>query len=1483
MRVPRQIGRYEVGAAIGEGGFATVLKAWDSELESHVAIKVLHADLCSDDELVERFVAEARMLRRVHNPHIVAIHDIGRLDDERPYLVLDFANAGSLGDRLARAPGGADLNSIRRVVEAIASGLGDLHDHGIVHRDVKPANVLIASTNGGGGRGAHTSWVAPDALIDGRERILLSDLGLAKDVHRGEAPSVLGGTPGYQAPEQRLAGSTISAQSDIYGATAVVWHLLSGHAPPEQPTDADFADWPQGWRTVFRRGLAATPEDRFGSMIEWAAAVLEQLDVGPVETTSAAAIDGGGPNPYKGLEAFQPSDHELFIGREELTADLVVRLGTTRTLVVGGPSGSGKSSLIRAGLMPAVGEGALPRSDTWPMLLMVPGHQPLKELAYQLSSLAPTTSAISDDDLRREPREARRPIGAAVAAPDQLLLVIDQFEELFTHEDDPDDRVVLLAALEALTEATDSVTRLVIGLRADFYGACATSAWLAQCISSNQVLVGPMDRDDLRRAVEEPAHRRGARLEPGLADRVLADSAADARSLPLISHAMMQTWKARSGNQLTIEDYDATGGVTGAIAKTGDDLYNSFDRIHQDATRRLLLRLVTPGDGAVDTRRRIRHEEISNDREPKIQQEVVRKFIDARLLTVDETHLEIAHEALIQTWPRLRSWIDEERDNLRTRLRISRAAAEWDSLGRSPDLLYRRTALASALEWAQAHPDQLDTFEQSFLDAGREARDEFERSRAEQAKRRQRVRVAAITTLSILLVAALGATLIAVQALGESRDSEQLAQDRFGVSLGSQAVAVAAVDPFLALRLAAESLSQSGVDDLRANQALVEARRSLDDAGIEPIGAPMAVGDALTVVMSSDGRYLVVGGRDGDVQVWDSVTRTPLSEPIAAHENGVQEIAFVPGTDEFLSVGGESGRGELILWSIGEEGELGDPDIVLELADVIWSVDVTSDGQLVAIAAEDGTIRLFDLTTHQELDPPLQERVGDFLTVAFSPDDRVLVTGNGAGDINGFDVETREHLFGPIASQVILETGSDAWEIEFADDGGIAIAGAAYTVETASLAGLIDGDAPLDRPFGSDLRLQAVVFDNERGWILAGTEDGRVEIVDRATGARLATNPTAHDDAIIDAALAPDSNRLVTLSDDQTARMWLLGSGADASTTLARADTQLASFALDPTGGRMAAGTEDGRLLIWSTTGEVVADVAAHDGAVQSLAFGGSGVETGSIIVTGGADGTVAFWDASNGALVADPVDAHDGKIWSTIASPDGASVVTSGQDATIRVWSVDDRGPQSGPFPLPVESAAIAFSRTGSEIAAALWNGTVHFIDPSDGTAARDPIIVDPEALRGIVYHPVESRLATAAAQERVRQWQVNDGADTGAPLTGHELGAISIAYLGDGEALAVGDGRGGLHLWHSASGTQLSPSFSLAEGDPSPELASAIAVVTDPTSPRSFLTASRDGTIRHWDLLDVGRACELAKGLFDDARLLDSLGPGAMPSGCA
>ena len=470
--------------------------------------------------------------------------------------------------------------------------------------------------------------------------------------------------------------------------------------------------------------------------------------------TAAAAAE----SPFRGLLAFEPHDRHLFFGREQAVENVLARIAPGGLLAVIGASGSGKSSLLRAGVLAAVEAGELDCARR--SRLITPGPEP--------------------------------PLGLGEDAGE--LLVVDQFEELYTQCHDTERRTRFIAAVLSRLGPT------VIGVRADFYGEMSADAELAEAVAGNQVLLGPMRDDDLRRAIAEPARLAGLRIEPGLIDLVLRDVAGEPGGLPLMSHALRETWERRDGRTLTVAAYHESGGVSSAVAQTADALAAGTPAADRPLLRGVFLRLTELGDDVEDTRRRVRIEElVPQGTSGAAVRTLLERLAEARLVTLDEGTAEVAHEVLIRRWPTLRRWLDEDRDGIRLHRRLGDAARLWDAAGREPGDLYRGTRLDAAAEWARANDGLLNDAERDFLTAGV---DESAQAQRRQLTANRRLR-RALSGAAVLLIAALALLVFALVSRHTAVGAEASARSQ---ALASEAESQVARDPQRTLLLARAAL-----------------------------------------------------------------------------------------------------------------------------------------------------------------------------------------------------------------------------------------------------------------------------------------------------------------------------------------------------------------------------------------------------------------------------------------------------------------------------------------------------------------------------------------------------------------------------------------------------------------------------------------------------------------------------------------------------
>ena len=625
------------------------------------------------------------------------------------------------------------------------------------------------------------------------------------------------GSPAYASPEQ-LRRQTLDNRTDVYGLGITLFEAATGRLPfVDAPTNAALvkrqledpvpapssvtASVPAWVDRIVARATAKNPADRFGSMAELMGAV-------PAGTTSSRDVGRAAPasimignlvNPFKALRAFRESDAADFHGRDRLVVrftDVLSRPGSAgRMLAVVGPTGSGKSSAVRSGLLPRLRAGAVPGSENWFVTTMLPGSRPFEELESALSRVAVRQPGPLVEVMRSDDRGVARAINQVLPDEDsELLLVIDQFEEIFTHVEESERTRFLDGLLGAVREPRARL-RVAMTIRADFWDRPLRYPDLAARLETAAVTVSPLTADELEAAIVEPVRRQGATYEPGLVARIMADVGDQPGALPLLQYALTELFDTNVSGVLRSESYDEIGGLTGALASRAEETLDRMTPDQQTIARRLFGRLVTLGEGTEDTRRRVRRRELGDDPDTS---SVIDSFGAARLLVFDhdpttrEPTVEIAHEALLRAWPRLRRWLDEDRDGLRIHRHLTETSAAWLAAGRDPGELYRGGRLETAETWRATHGADLNEIEREFLDASvltHETELAAKREYVDEQVRNNRRLRALITVASVVAIIAATAGAFAFQQRSRADDQTAAAEQQAADARGQAAAA----------------------------------------------------------------------------------------------------------------------------------------------------------------------------------------------------------------------------------------------------------------------------------------------------------------------------------------------------------------------------------------------------------------------------------------------------------------------------------------------------------------------------------------------------------------------------------------------------------------------------------------------------------------------------------------------------------------------
>lgn len=777
--------------------------------------------------------------------------------------------------------------------------------------------------------------------------------------------------------------------------------------------------------------VTACGGDTAGWLARWRDTAAELADDRPAE----APADSG-EAPYVGLAAFQPTDAGRFFGRDALVDELVSRVRASRFLGVFGPSGFGKSSVLRAGLVA--------RLEPGPVIVLTPGTHPMEECAVRLAAVLGESAATLRTEFKADPANLHLRVRQAMTAhgPDHdLVLVVDQFEEVFTLCTDDRERKWLIDALVTAARADTSRTRVVLGVRADFYGHCARHPSLVAALRDSQVLVGPLDEDGMRDVIVKPAEQAGLRVETALVAKLVAIAAKEPGALPLLSHVLLETWRRRRGTTLTLGGYESAGGLRHALTRTAENVYAGLDPAGQVVAKQLFLRLCALGDGTDDAKRRVRRDELAD---LPGASELLERLAAVRLVTLDRDNVELAHEALIRHWPRLHEWLTEDRDGLRTHRQLTDAAHAWKSLHRDAGALYRGARLARAQEWADSLQGGaeavLSPLEREFLHASRTAI--VAEQTAERLRTRRQRRLVAV--LVVLLVLASVTTVSAVLAQHDATEQRTAAAAQRVIT---QATLLVRSDPALAeqLGLAAYRLAPTAENkDSLMRIVAATTERHVDQVGFERDGRMwgVRVGETTVTVadvtdpdtadegrpltkpqntsegprvdataFAPDGRTLAMVTFDNRVYAWDLTAlpdRKPLTSfvaPAGACQPTCSQLAIHPN-GRILAMA--SSQGGAWLWRIGPHaGPLGHvPTTGVGLRGIAFS----PDGRLLATAEEGGRVVLWDIVDPAEPAPLGVLRTGSVTYalngawIAFSTGSRLLATAGADNTAVLYDV-----------------------------------------------------------------------------------------------------------------------------------------------------------------------------------------------------------------------------------------------------------------------------------------------------------------------------------------------------------------------------------------------------------------------------------------------------------------------------------------------
>ncbi|MCB8925159.1 MAG: hypothetical protein H6652_05985 [Ardenticatenaceae bacterium] len=1164
--------------------------------------------------------------------------------------------------------------------------------------------------------------------------------------------------------------------------------------------------------------------------------------------------------PYLGLSAYQEADARYFFGRESLVEQLLQRVQTANFITIAGPSGSGKSSVARAGLFHALRQGTkIENSDRWRLATMQPKGNPIEQLAQAIERLTKTPG--TGDHLRQNSQ--KNPLALHQQAetllsedPSQrFVLLVDQFEELFTQTKDAAVRQTFINLLTEAAQAADSRCRILISLRSDFVSNCASHEQLRELMSQQFQLVGAMAPRDLAKAITLPALEVGAEIDPKLVSQIIADMKGSPDALPLMSFALRDLFeveKTQKGKpmDLTLPEYVQRGGLEKALEEHANKVFNNFTAEQKEIAKNIFSKLIEVGQGRVDTRRTATFAElVPAGSSAAAVTTVLSDLADVRLVTTSdlavvegqpvttssqEATVTIAHEKMIDAWPWLRTLVDENRDLIALQNQINNDAKAW-AKEQDKGYLYRGARLAQMkAKLAELKPglnNLAETFIQACLEeeeAERKAKEE--RIQKEEALRQEQANAGRFRRLTrwltVAAVIAVIATIVALIFLNNSVRQTYAARQAQGEAVANQqeAVAARATSDFNAAvastretdALAAEAEARMAEATSEANASLASTREA------EALAAEAEVQQLKTIIQANQLAGLVPFEVENDPErallmavagfrlsqqpnTYSSLVtalQTPYRTSLRGHKDAVWSATFSPDGERIVTA---SSDGTVRMWDL-----VGNELAVLSgHGGWVRSATFSPNGERI-VTATDGTVRLWDQVGNELV----VLSVNGVRSATFSPDGEQIVTASRdgtarlwdlAGDelavLNGHGDWVNSATFSPDGKQIM--TASDDGTVRLWDLAGN---------ELAMLSGF--GDLVNSATFSLDLE-RVVTANGDRTarlWDLAGNELGKF---------------SGHGSEVYSATFSPNGEQIVTANDDGTARLWDLAGNELAVLNGHEGGVWSATFS--PDGKQILTASRDGTARLWDLAGDELAVLNGHGDWVNSATFSPDGKQ----IMTASDDGTVRLWDLAGNELAV--LNGHEGGVWSATFSPDGEQIVTASRDGTARLWDLAG-------YELAVLIGhedwvnSATFSPDGERIVTASRDGTVRVWDLAGNELAI--LSGNGGGVWSAMFSPDGEQIVTAGDDGTARLWD----------LTGNELvtfnGHMNVVNLAtfspDGERIVTASRDWDARLWDLA-GNALA--ILNRHGD-------WVRTATFSPDGEQILTASDDGTARLWDL---------------------------------
>jgi WD40 repeat protein len=1175
--------------------------------------------------------------------------------------------------------------------------------------------------------------------------------------------------------------------------------------------------------------------------------------------------------PYRGLAVFREEHAPFFFGRDTFNQKMTEAVRKRDLVAIMGPSGSGKSSVIFAGLVPR-----LRRQGDWTIAEFRPGRNPFQTLAAALLPLV--TYNLTDIDRLIETRkltEALRgqtlPLRDVIDQIQQnqppqnhLLLIADQFEELYTLCPDLETRRrfldLLLTVINLTEDEKDPFITLVLSLRADFLGEALSHRPFADVLQDTDMKLGPMTQAELKAAIEKPALTQGVIFEAGLVERILSDVGDEPGHLPLLEFALTELWQQRTRGQLTHAAYEAIGQVSGALTHYADQVFDDLSETRQAQARRIFIQLVHPGAGAEDTRRLTTQAELGPD-----DWALVQKLADARLVVTNrdvngEETVEVVHEALIWGWGKLKTWMAEDRAFRAWQERLRVILRQWEANNRDPDGLLRGGPLAEAEGWLTERENDLSQAERNFIRAG-----------LAQRQRGQRLRnLALVGAVAVAIIIAFLSIFSVTQtqqlvkkagtatyALAEAQ--KQAATATYALGQAEQQAATATY----ALGAVAEEANKVQQQAATATYALGEAAGQAATAQVERDRAATAEANAIQQKIIAEQQTNIALSRQLAAQAQSLLTQNPqlamllalegqaiaptdetaniigvvpynyppLKTTLTGHDDSVLSVAWSPDGNRLAS---SSVDQTITIWDVSNGQALttlqGHTASVLSVA---WS----PDGNRLASGSLDQRVIIWDVASGQAL-TTLQGHTASVLSVAWSPDGNRLASGSLDGTVIIWDVASGQAL------TTLQGHTASVWSVAWSPDGNRLASGSVD--QTVMIWDIASGRA-LTTLRGHSASVSSVAWSPDGSQLASGSSDRTVIVWNVANGQGLATL-RGHTDWVRSIAWSPDGGQLASASLDQTIIVWDVSS-SQALTTLRGHTDSVWSVAWSPDGSQLASGSVDRTVIIWDiSSGRASTILQGHTDSIASVAWSPDGTR----LASGSADRTAVVWNVATGQALT-TLRGHTDSVWSVAWSPDGNRLASGSLDGTVIIWNVSTGQALTTLRGHTDWVLSVAWSPDGSRLASSSVDGTVIIWNVATGQALTT-LRGHTASVSSVAWNPDSSQLASGSIDRTVMVWDVASGQAL-TTLRGHTDSVWSVAWSPDGSQLASSSSDQTVIIWDMASGQTLTT----LQG----HTASVWSVAWSPDGGQ-LASGSDDQTVMIWDVAS-GQALTTLRGHTD------------------